>query len=57
MNIKIIYKNGETQEFEEYTEIHYGYPSPLGLRIAFESSILHTGFTEDINDIKEVIIT
>lgn len=38
---------------ENITEIHYQYPSVVGLRIAFESDIEGTGYVYDVEDILE----
>lgn len=45
------------ENLEQYTEVHYLYGSIMGeKRIAFESVILHTGFTRDIKEIESVTI-
>lgn len=45
------------QNFNNVTEIHYGYPSVLGKRIAIESDIHDTGAVYSIGDITEFVIT
>jgi len=38
---------------EHITEIHYCYPSPLGVKVAFESSVDGTGATYPVGAIAE----
>lgn len=54
-NINIVYKNVEFKNLEIFncTEVHHLYRKN---KIAFESDIHCTGFTNDITDIESVVI-
>lgn len=51
--VNIKHKELGTIALENITEIHYLYPTPMGRRIAFESSRDCTGYTYDVDDVLE----
>lgn len=60
MKIKITYKSNSTyknEEVDRYTEVHINYPElgdVAGHRVAFESDVIGTGFTRDMNQIEQI---
>lgn len=60
MDVTVRYKAGvfgmgeATEVYHNVTEVHFGYPSSLGLRIAFESGIHGTGAAYNMLDIAEM---
>lgn len=57
LNAKVEFVDGNTEIFNNLTEIHWRYKSGLpGDRVALESSIHGTGFTYCVNSIKSIHI-
>ena len=53
LRVGIWYTDGEKETLHNATEIHYGYKTILGLRVAFESDIHKTGKNVIVSDITE----
>ena len=58
IRVRVVFKDGKTEVFENVTEIHYNYESTIAKitgerRIALESDIDSTGSTHLIDNIEE----
>ena len=54
MKVKVRFYQQETVNYRNITEVHYRYPTTLGIaRVALESDIHGTGATLDLCDVAE----
>lgn len=56
-DVRILFVNGAEQPYNQVTEVHWRYPSPIPEpQVAIESDIQRTGFTYYIGTIEQLII-